>query len=310
MQFSSREISYIFFFFIIVSAVSYGYVIEVFPPTSSTSYKKVSTPTQKQYFGYNFEQADQQLELPKSLLEISGLTDLDDQTIACVQDESGIVFIYDLNAMQVIREFEFAKDGDYEGITRVNNDLYILRSDAKLFAVENYLSNAPQIKEYKLDIPVKDSEGLAFDALNNRLLIGGKSEPKGDEYEDKRAVFTFDLSTKKLVDRPAYIFSEAAIETFIIENSILDEDNKPEKAKIYPSGLAVHPINGKLFVLSSKGKLLYVFNPNNQIEALIKLDAKLFPQPEGITFLDNGDLWIANEGGKGKPTLLLFSYQP
>jgi hypothetical protein len=41
----------------------------------------------------------------------------------------------------------------------------------------------------------------------------------------------------------------------------------------------------------------------------MKLDEKLFNKPEGITFLENGDLIITNEGEFGVPTLLKFSWQ-
>ena len=47
--------------------------------------------------GYDWNKPVTQFELPKILQEISGLTDINDETIACVQDEDSIVFIYRSN---------------------------------------------------------------------------------------------------------------------------------------------------------------------------------------------------------------------
>jgi hypothetical protein len=40
-----------------------------------------------------------------------------------------------------------------------------------------------------------------------------------------------------------------------------------------------------------------------------KLNPELFNQPEGIAFLNNGDMLISNEGGPGNATLLRFNYK-
>jgi hypothetical protein len=39
-----------------------------------------------------------------------------------------------------------------------------------------------------------------------------------------------------------------------------------------------------------------------------RLNPDLFNQPEGITFMKNGDLFISNEGKKKSPTLVRFNY--
>ncbi|MGK0366319.1 MAG: hypothetical protein ACI85O_003392 [Saprospiraceae bacterium] len=259
---------------------------------------------------YNFNQQTTKITLPRILQEISGLTVINQNTLACVQDEDGIVFIYDLQKKEIKRQFKFDKKGDYEGITRVGNSLYVLRSDGKLFEIKNFKSEDFEVKKYDTDIPVKDSEGLTYDATNNRLLIAGKIEPKGKKYKDKRVVFAFDLTTKKIIKEPAYEFSKKEIKEFVEENKKgVAEKNDASKLKINPSGIDIHPITGQLYVLSSKDNLLYIFNQESQIEAVYNLDKGLFNQAEGITFLDNGDLFISNEGEDFQATLLFFSYK-
>ena len=74
-----------------------------------------------------------------------------------------------------------------------------------------------------------------------------------------------------------------------------------------PSGIAIHPINQHIYILASQGKALAVFTPKGQLTHLVKLDTSLFQQPEGITFLPNGKLLIANEAKNQKATILQFN---
>jgi len=74
--------------------------------------------------------------------------------------------------------------------------------------------------------------------------------------------------------------------------------------------MAFHPKTGKLFLLSSADQLLFVLNMNNEIEYIERLNPDLFKQPEGITFMENGDMFISNEGKKKSATLVRFKYSP
>lgn len=68
-------------------------------------------------------------EMPMELNEISGIAWIGEGKIACVQDEDGIIFIYNLNENKVEKTVNFAKSDDYEGITVVDGTAYVLRSD-------------------------------------------------------------------------------------------------------------------------------------------------------------------------------------
>lgn len=46
-------------------------------------------------------------ELPESLKEVSGISHIDDSKLACIQDEKGSIYIYDLNLESVTREIQF-----------------------------------------------------------------------------------------------------------------------------------------------------------------------------------------------------------
>ncbi len=256
--------------------------------------------------GYDLTAPAAVIKLPKILREISGLCKIDAHTVAAVQDEDGEIFFYDLRTKEIVRKLKFDKDNDYEGIACTGDDLYVLRSDGKLFEVRNFREDDPKVEDYKTDIPVKDNEGLTYDPKRNRLLIAGKSEPKGDKYDDKRAVFAFDLDSKKVNKDPAYIFDEEIIENFV-------KKEKPEikdlSIKINPSGIAVHPLTDRVYVLSGRDNFLYIFNHDGTPEGIFNLSRRLFKQAEGIAFSENGEMLIANEGGKGKAVLLRFDYR-
>jgi len=84
---------------------------------------------------------------------------------------------------------------------------------------------------------------------------------------------------------------------------------KPD-IKLQISALGIHPITNRLFVLSGPEQILFVFDMTGKIEYLERLNKELFPQPEGITFLKNGDMLVSNEGRGNLATMVRFNYKP
>jgi uncharacterized protein YjiK len=265
---------------------------------------------------YNLSAPDKVYTLPAALREISGITEIDGSTIACIQDERGIIFIYDINKKEIIRQFVFGPDGDYEGVARVDRTLYVLRSDEVLTEVVNFNSDDFSGKIYEAAVPGKDIEGLCYDRKNNRLLIAPKEiSQKNPENKGKRFIYGFDLSSKKMIKSPVLRFDIKSIKRFAVENNI----NIPMKGKkgkkqepdidMRISAIGINPLTDRLFALSGSERLLFVFDMNGNIEFLEKLDKDLFAQPEGITFMKNGDLFISNEGRNGVPTINRFNFK-
>lgn len=252
--------------------------------------------------------------LPEVLHEISGITAIDAITIGCIQDEQGILFLYDLNQKKIISQQRFYDDGDYEGIACAGKTIYILRSDGLLVEIVDYKSNPFQIKTYHTGIPTPNNEGLCYDAVNNRLLIAAKSRlGKGPEQKDKRVIYGFDLRNKKLAPEPVFSFDLEEIKSSAKSAQI----NLPSKTKkkggsaqpairLFTSAISFHPLSKKLYLLSASDHMLIIFNASGKMEHLEQLNPSLFNKPEGITFLTNGDMYISNEGQDAKPTLLHF----
>jgi len=124
--------------------------------------------------GYNLSAPDRVYFLSKKLKEISGITEIDSSTIACIQDEREIVFIYDLNSGQIIGQIDYGYKGDYEGIARVDSTFYILRSDGEITRIENFETDKFVRSTFPSGIPWKDNEGICYDRTTNYLLITSK----------------------------------------------------------------------------------------------------------------------------------------
>lgn len=278
---------------------------------------EVETVQEKNSLGYTIDSPDRLFILPGILQEISGLTNIDSTTFVCVQDEKGILFIYDVVNNKIKHQYTFNIDGDYEGIARVGKTIFVLRSDGTLFEISDYESKNFKLLSYVTGIPADNNEGLCNDEANNRLLIASKGKiGKGREFKDKRVIYGFDLETKMLSDEPAFDFDLQAINAFAdnigIELPVKEKKNgemKISSIKFRTSAIGIHPFTKKLYLLSASDHMLFVFNMDGTIEHIELLDEELFNKAEGITFFDNGNMLITNEGQDKKPTLLMFNYK-
>ncbi len=264
--------------------------------------------------GYDLSSPDKIDFLPGILHEISGITEIDNSTVACIQDENGFLVIYDISKNSIRKQFAFHGDGDYEGVARTDNKIFVLRSDGVLFEIPDYNSAGLTGISYKTEIPAKDNEGLCYFKMKNMLLIGPKSNIEGKN-KSKRALYGFSLDTKQLLDKPVIKFDLEEIKDYAIKNKLKlpvtrgkNEKSEP-KIELRTSAIGIHPLTNKLFLISGTEQILFVFDLNGTLEYMEKLDPVLFNQPEGITFLNNGDLLISNEGGSGEATLLRFNYK-
>ena len=77
-----------------------------------------------------------------------------------------------------------------------------------------------------------------------------------------------------------------------------------------PSGIAIHPNSRDVYVISSAAKCLIVLNDKGDLKSAHHLPRSIFRQPEGITFDDDLNLYISNEGQDKKANLLKFTHHP
>ncbi|MFO7613907.1 MAG: hypothetical protein R6W71_04630 [Bacteroidales bacterium] len=269
------------------------------------------------HFPYRLARPGQTWKLPRSLVEISGLGFIDENRLACVQDENGIIFIYNLQAGAVEREVHFGRDGDYEGIEVINDDAWVLKSNGTLYEVKDFLKAAsPEVTEYKTPLKGRnDAEGLAYDPLRHSLLIACKGEPFTDKRDGRRhrAVYRFDLETRQMDPEPFLLIDLDTLRSYqdlsaitLWGMEVMAYFNPPEGDRIFaPSGIAIHPKTEDIYILGSVGKLLLVFSGEKELRAIVSLDPGTFPKPEGICFSPDGTLYIASEGKGGEGRIIV-----
>lgn len=257
---------------------------------------------------YDYTNPTKIITLPAVLREISDITVINNNLIACVQDEKGILFKYNLKKNAIANQDSFYIDGDYEGIAKVGNDIFVLRGDGAILEIKNGVKGRREVQLHQTNIPATNNEGLCYDAANNYLLIACKSRTLNDtNTRDKRMIYAFNLSTKKLLPEPVFEIYIPQIKKYVAEKYEM-ANAMADAIKFKPSAIAIHPITKKLYLLSASGYLLCVFN-KGVLESAERLNPVNFNKAEGISFLKNGDMLISNEGQLGNATLLLFKYK-
>jgi hypothetical protein len=267
--------------------------------------------------GYILSEPDKTIVLPNVLREISGVAIIDTSTVACIQDEKGIVYIFDLNEKQIKKQIYFSKKGDYEGICKVDQTLYVLRSNGNIFRIANYETSSFSDTINFAAVSSDDTEGLCYDKKNNRLLIAPKTKSGKEEgFRKKQMIYSYDLISGKQADDPAYEIKIASVTKFMSEDNLhsIKKGKKKKKSSqprisLYPSDIAISPLTGKLFLLSSEDHMIFVFDTAGKIEYAENLDPVLINKPEGLAFFENGDMLISNESGNKYPTILRFNFK-
>ncbi|MBW2960731.1 hypothetical protein [Mesonia aestuariivivens] len=228
-------------------------------------------------------------QLPRVLEEVSAICYLDKQRVACVQDEVGDIFIYNLISERIEKRINFADNDDFEGLAIDGEKAFALRSDGTIFEVKNINVENPEVIKHQTSLSFKyDFEGLCLDKKHNRLLMAAKSygPNKADRF---KPIFEFNLVSKKLNPNPIYELS--------YDNPIFRDLETAGTSRVFrTSEIGIHPITGEIYLLDGvigkllilgkgwKAKKLYIFNPSD------------FPQPEGLTFSPQGKMFISNEG--------------
>jgi uncharacterized protein YjiK len=127
-------------------------------------------------------------------------------------------------------------------------------------------------------------------------------------------VYAFDLQENELLKDPVL-----TIDIDALSNS-LDVDDHPLNRRIRaalkgavdlsgfkPSDMAIHPLTGQIYIVSSVRKVILVLDPDGSVDGIWPLNEQLLLQPEGLAFLPNGDLFISSEANEGNPSLLRFN---
>lgn len=253
--------------------------------------------------GYDLNKP-QKMELGKVLNEISGITYYqENNALLAISDSKEKVFEINVDKRK-LKDFTdrvIGPQNDIEDVARVDSIIYLLSSKGRIYTVPMKKRNdSSAIRSYDFSSDEKnDFETLYYDPGVSGLVMLCKT-CAFDKSEDVHSAFRFDLATNTFDSTALYTIDDKAV------NKVLKDDN----AKFKPSAAAIHPVNKRLYILSSAGNLLVVADNKGQPIEAYHLNPDEFPQAEGIAFAPNGDMYISNEGKfGGKATLQIFPYQ-
>ncbi|HHG83201.1 MAG TPA: hypothetical protein ENJ82_00500 [Bacteroidetes bacterium] len=253
------------------------------------------------HFPYHLNSPINSWKLDHDLDEISGLAWNDVGELACIQDERGDLFLYDFGEKHTKPALDFGKQGDYEGIAKVKGKYWVVRSDGQLFSVKR---KGKKKKFATFLAQINDVEGLAYQQAQNRLLLACKGLPgKAVHLRNHKAIYAFDLKSKRLLPQPVYTVNLDELKQFLPP---IAKKSRIEDPIFGPSGIAVHPLTGDIYLVAHAGKLLLVLSHSGKLQYVERLAPQLFPQPEGICFSPQGHLFIANEGTNKRGRILHF----
>jgi uncharacterized protein YjiK len=233
------------------------------------------------------------LNMPAELKEISGMTMTPDGRLFVEQDEDGIVYQIDYTNGNVIKKFTLGNPPikkDFEDIVYANNKFYLIHSNGDIYSFdEGRDGESVEYKVYKTGLAKENNiEGLCYDPETNALLLACKGTSGVDDEKDK-AVYSFSLESMKLNPEPRFMLMKSEIKNYF-----------------NPSGIQRNPITGTFFIIAANGNEIIEITKDGKLLGKESLPRKIHVQPEGITFSNDGTLFISNEGKDGPGTIVIY----
>jgi uncharacterized protein YjiK len=238
---------------------------------------------------YDFEHP-QVFDMPVVLNEISGITfhNGNPDRLYAEQDEEGVLYSLKLGSKEV-NKTKFHKKGDFEDVQILHDKVLVLRSDGAIFSFPFAETTGTKTGEVIVSegmVPTGEYEAMFADQETAKVYVLCKS--CGEKPRSSTSGFIFTIDDKGLFV-PAGKFT-------INADGIAAKPGK-KKMALEPSALGRNPVTREWFILSSVNKMLVIADANWAIKSVVKLDASLYNQPEGLAFDNKGNLYISNERG-------------
>ena len=259
--------------------------------------QKVINDTTTPVSGNDVVKITRSWDLPPVLRNISAIHYIGMEKMACLQNEIGSIFIFNLSSGKLEKEIPFGPPGDYEGLVTIKRDAYVACADGRILEIKNYNSENSTVTEHGTHLTVEENvNGLCYDRKNKRLLVTIKGSGEGGQ--TYKGIYAFSLSNKRMPVKPVVKID--------LRNKIFDSlQAKNIQTLFQPSDLAISPVSGLLYVIDGTRVQLLRMWLSESIKDLNELDRDKFIQPEGISFTPSGELFIASKGVREEPGMLL-----
>lgn len=248
--------------------------------------------------GYDMNKPEK-IKVKESLDEISGIVySKERNALLAVDDEQGSIFNIDLTNTKDYPVSNFAPSADFEDLAYTGKEWFVLKSNGDLFLVKNIFTDSVTHDKFPFPGKGNEFEGLCYDQTSNSIWLLCKS-CAADKDKPLVSVYAFDIAARQF--KPGVVWQTDV--TKIKEQLSLKE------LSFKPSAIALHPLQQQVYILSGVNKILLITDRNGHIISSYQLNPAYFKQAEGITFADNGDMYISNEAtGDAYANIVKFTY--
>ena len=245
--------------------------------------------------------AGSSVKLPGVLQEISGLATTPDGRLFGHNDEQANIFQLDPGTGETVKAFSVGIGGiggDFEGLAIAGERFFLVTSDGSLLEFrEGEARSTVRYRTHRLNLgSACEMEGLAVDPGTQTLLLPCKT-PRSSRLKGQLVVLSVGLNSMSVDTVP-----RVAIPLQELEARGLDD-------KFHPSSIEVHPETGALILVAAREEAMVELSSEGEILATRELKRKDHPQPDGLAFLPDGSLILADEGQGKRGTITRYTPQ-
>jgi len=237
--------------------------------------------------------------MPPELREISGLALTSRGTVLTHDDNIGRVYEIDPRTGIMLKGFslEGGVRGDFEAITIAGTDVYLLRSNGKIYKFKEG-ADASQVPYSVYDTGLgKDCEfeSMAYEADSSRLLLACK------KFLQKNA------PKELLIYRvPLPLGDRSAMSTLRVPIADVIGSNKWKN--FHPSDMNIDPSTRNYVIVASHEKGLIVVTPEGEVVRSEPIPGD-HRQPEGVAITPDSILLVSDEANVKPPAITLYRWR-
>jgi uncharacterized protein YjiK len=237
--------------------------------------------------------------MPPELREISGLALTPRGTVLTHDDNIGRVYEIDPKTGILLKGFSLAGGvrGDFEAITIAGPDVYLLRSNGKIYKFKEG-ADASQVPYTMYDTGLGkecEFESMAYEADSSRLLLVCK---KFLQKQAPKELLIYRIPLP-LGDRSAITAMQVAMKDVVGSN---------KWKNFHPSDINIDPVTKNYVIVASKEKGLIVVTPDGEVVRSEPLPGD-HRQPEGVAVTSDSLLLVSDEANVKPPAITLYRWR-
>jgi uncharacterized protein YjiK len=237
--------------------------------------------------------------MPPELREISGLALTPRGTVLTHDDNVGRVYEIDPRTGVLLKGFSLAGGvrGDFEAITIAGSDIYLLRSNGKIFKFKEG-ADGGQVPYSVYDTGLGkecEFESMAYEADSSRLLLVCK------KFLQKKA------PKELLIYRlPLPLGDRSAMTTLRVPIADVIGSNKWKN--FHPSDINIDPFTKNYVIVASREKGLIVVTPDGEVVRSEPIPGD-HRQAEGVAITADSILMVSDEANVKPPAITLYRWR-